>query len=66
VQDDRHCCTGEGAEAILTRLTEAGLLLAEGDRVLALPLDARADRIAALCGMPAMPRRPLPAEEHAR
>lgn len=66
VQDNRNHSRDEGAEAIFARLTEAGLLLVEGDRVLALPVDAHADRIKALCGVPVMPRRPAPAEEHAR
>jgi hypothetical protein len=31
-------------------LIEAGLIVAEGDRVLALPIDAYAARITAICG----------------
>lgn len=50
LQDDRANGEGMDAVSILTRLIESGLLLAEGERVLAMPLDAYADRIATICG----------------
>lgn len=66
IQDDRSRGATEDAAAILARLAAAGLLLMEGERVLALPVDANADRLAAICGIAAPPRRPIPAEELAR
>ncbi|SOC03429.1 RiPP maturation radical SAM C-methyltransferase [Rhodobacter maris] len=49
VQDHRDRGRGKDAEDILGQLLASGLLLAEGDRVLALPVDAYAGQIASIC-----------------